>query len=481
MPPGTVVGGKFVIDTLVGSGAMSLVYRARHSELDEYVALKFLRRGWQDNGEIRARFTREAKAVAKLTSEHAARVLDVARTDDGVPFLVMEYLEGEDLGATLNRGRVAVRDGVDWTIEACDALAEAHVHGIVHRDVKPENLFLVRRHGRLQVKLLDFGVSKMALTGAVDSRVDVSKTTSLIGTPLYMAPEQVRTSASSDARSDIWALGAVLYELLAGRPPFLADTLPEVCALILEGGYVPLAALRPDVSEDLSAIVDRCLTKNADQRFQSVADLALALLPFAHPRKHADVERLTRIQRLAGLSSAQVASIPPSPDGSLLPEIPRQSAVPVLEPEPRRAPSPALSSSSAPVSTTSSHPTKPSRRWLVAVLILLGVAAGTLLAVFRGHATATAGPPAGSATPPAPAKATTAAETPAPAATPSTEQGDVAPEPSASAPSKGTTERPSARKYEPRREPLPAKPAKPAEPAEAPPPTKPKLEIRLER
>ena len=162
--PGQVIAGKYVIESLLGRGAMGVVMRARHAELDEAVALKLLKSTWMDQPEILARFAREARAVVKLRSEHAARVFDVGRTDAGVPFMVMELLEGEDLAAVLLRDSVDVDTAVDWVLEACDALAEAHVNGIVHRDVKPENLFLVQRHGRGRVKLLDFGVSKVALT-----------------------------------------------------------------------------------------------------------------------------------------------------------------------------------------------------------------------------------------------------------------------------------------------------------------------------
>ncbi|MCC6897430.1 MAG: serine/threonine protein kinase [Polyangiaceae bacterium] len=326
--PGQVVAGKYVIESVVGRGAMGIVVRARHAELDEPVALKFLRAAWVGEPELVARFAREARAVVKLRSEHAARVLDVGKTDDGTPFMVMELLEGEDLAAVMRRGAIDVADAVDWVLEACDALAEAHVNGIVHRDVKPENLFLIERHGRGQVKLLDFGVSKTALTGGAVADA-LHETTSMVGTPLYMSPEQVRRSRDADPRADIWSLGCVLYELLSHRPPVLADSLPEVCALILEAEPTPVRELRPEVDERLADVIARCLAKHPGDRYPCIAELAMDLLPFAHRRQHGTVEHITRIQRLAGLTRVHLASVAPGPSDRASAPLPIPPSAPV--------------------------------------------------------------------------------------------------------------------------------------------------------
>lgn len=326
--PGQVIAGKYVIESVVGRGAMGVVVRARHTELDEPVALKFLQSSWVGEPELVARFAREARAVVKLRSEHAARVLDVGKTTDGTPFMVMELLEGEDLAAVMRRGTIDVADAVDWVLEACDALAEAHVNGIVHRDVKPENLFLVERHGRGQIKLLDFGVSKVALTGGAVQEV-LHETTSMVGTPLYMSPEQVRRSRDADPRSDIWSLGCVLYEFVTHRPPFLADSLPEVCALILESEPTPVRELRPEVDEGLADVIARCLAKHPDDRYPCIAELAMDLLPFAHRRQHGTVEHITRIQRLAGLTRVHLASVAPGASDRASAPQPMPPAAPV--------------------------------------------------------------------------------------------------------------------------------------------------------
>lgn len=284
---GSVVEGKFVIERLIAQGGMGAVMAARHLVLDDRVALKFLRREGEG---ARARFQREARAAVKLKGPHVARVIDYGETSQAQSYIVMEYLEGEDLGHVLDRGRVPdVRDAATWIVEACDALAEAHAQGIVHRDVKPENLFLARRAGAPpSIKLLDFGISKLA-PGA--GPTDLTQTRELLGTPLYMSPEQVRWSRTIDARTDVWSLGAVLYELLAGKPPFDAQSVTALCAMIVEDQPTPLEVFRSDVPAALEQAVLRCLAKRADARFQDVSELARALLPFAHPRVAIEVER----------------------------------------------------------------------------------------------------------------------------------------------------------------------------------------------
>ncbi|MCC6217213.1 MAG: serine/threonine protein kinase [Polyangiaceae bacterium] len=309
---GDVVAGKFRVDRVIAHGGMGIVVEAMHLELDERVALKFLKPEALENETVLQRFKREAKAAAKLKGEHVMRVLDVGVTEPGqVPYIVMEYLEGQDLGNLLQGAPLPIREIVGWVIQACEALAEAHARGIVHRDIKPENLFLVDTgHGPGSIKLLDFGISKVAIGVSPLDDPNVFQTREMLGTPIYMSPEQVRSTRAVDARTDIWSLGAVLYELLAGRPPFTGATVMEVCAQVLENRPVPVHELRPEVGDALSRIVSRCLEKDPSARFQSVAELAVALFAYADPRTQASVERIGAMLAKVGVETPDLGSIP---------------------------------------------------------------------------------------------------------------------------------------------------------------------------
>ena len=295
---GEVVAGKYLVERVLGAGGMAFVLSARHLELDQCFALKFLDKRFLGNARITERFTQEARAASQIRSEHVARVYDVG-LHEGAPFFVMEHLEGRDLCAVLlSGGPLRVEDAVEYVMQACEALAVAHCHGVVHRDIKPENLFLVERHGLPSVKLLDFGISKVALTGAeAPSRLTGELT---LGTPCYMSPEQIRSTATVDARSDQWSLGVVLYELLAGIEAFRADSVSAMCAAVLETEPSPLGDLCPDVPPGLAAVIERCLVKDPAGRFTDVAELAQALLPFAPSRALVSVERSSSIMRAAG-------------------------------------------------------------------------------------------------------------------------------------------------------------------------------------
>jgi eukaryotic-like serine/threonine-protein kinase len=282
--PGDVVEGKYRIEQLIGSGGMAWVFRATHLPLQKLVAIKFLRfDSAADNTEALARFRREGLTAASIAGDATARVLDFGTLESGAPFLVMEYLEGCDLDRLIGeRRRLSVETAVHFAVQACEGLAETHAAGIVHRDLKPSNLFLTRSSdGALRMKLLDFGVSKFE---APSSEGIMTSTGALIGSPVYMSPEQMRSSRDVDHRSDIWSMGVILYELLAeGRSPFMASTLPEICARILDQKPAPLASVRPQIPRALEAIVLRCLEKAPGRRFQTVADLADALVPFGTP------------------------------------------------------------------------------------------------------------------------------------------------------------------------------------------------------
>ncbi len=466
---GDVIADKYVVEEVIGDGGMGTIVKALHRELDEFVAIKLVKAAWLAEPAVLSRFSREARAVAKLKGEHVARVLDVGKTAQGVPFMVMEYLEGDDLGAILRHGPASIQDAVDWIIEACDALGEAHTHQITHRDIKPENLFLVQRHGRASVKLLDFGISKTAL-GKDDNLHETSR---MLGTPLYMSPEQVRASASTDHRSDIWALGAVLYELLAGVPPFVAETLPEVCAMILEDIPPGLSQFRTDVPPELEQAVFRCLAKRPEERFQSVAEMAIELLPLAHPRQHATVEHLARVMRLAGVAAPVLSSVPPAAAADRL----------SLTGEPARAYGITPGAFQRNAETVAMPLTRRKRRWALplALLALLVAATGITLALWRSPATKAAAPPtptlAASLKPRVAAPLQLSSASPLPSAP----DPGSSPSPGASAPT-APTGTPSARRAGPRVAPRPApRPKQESAPSSTPPPAKPKLEIRMER
>ena len=239
--PGSVLAGKCRVEKIIGQGGMGVVVEARHIALDERVALKFLLGEYAHHPEAATRFLREARAAVKIKSEHVARVSDVGTLDSGAPYMVMEFLDGSDLSKVLEtRGTLPIDDAVDFLIQGCEAIAEAHSYGIVHRDLKPANLFLSKRpNGNLIVKVLDFGISKTA-ESAVDN---LTKTTAAMGSALYMSPEQMQQTRGVDHRTDIYALGVALYELLAGKQPFYADTLPQLCAEVLTGTPTPIRRL----------------------------------------------------------------------------------------------------------------------------------------------------------------------------------------------------------------------------------------------
>jgi len=320
---GAVLAGKYRVDKVLGIGGMGVVVAAHHIQLDDRVAIKFLLPETLGNGDAVMRFAREARAAVKIKSEHVARVTDVGTLENGAPYMVMEYLEGSDLSAWLaEHGRLPVEQAVDLLLQACEAIAEAHALGIVHRDLKPANLFVARLPGGVQsVKVLDFGISKMTGFSASGGESSATKTSALLGSPLYMSPEQMRSSKDVDARGDIWALGVILYELLAGAAPFLADTMPELVFKIVDGAPVPLSDVRPDVPPGLAALILRCVEKDRAKRFQTVGDLAGALAPFAPRKSRASIERIVQVMQAAGMSASAPAStstLPPAPSSAAL-------------------------------------------------------------------------------------------------------------------------------------------------------------------
>jgi serine/threonine-protein kinase len=305
---GDVIDGRYRVERVLGVGGMGVVVAAHHMQLDEKVALKFLVPEALGNAEAVARFAREAQAAVKIKSEHVARVIDVGTLESGAPFIVMEYLEGEDLAAWIaQRGVLPIEQAVEFLLQACVAVADAHALGIVHRDLKPANLFCVRRSdGQLSIKVLDFGISKMTDARKATSG-SLTRTTSVMGSPLYMSPEQMRTPKDVGTQADIWALGVILFELLTGKHAFEAESVMDLAIKVANDPPPRIQTFRPDVPEALEAVILKCLQKDRRQRYANVAELAVDLLPFGPKRARGSVERISGIIQAAGLSSTALA------------------------------------------------------------------------------------------------------------------------------------------------------------------------------
>ena len=283
--PGTVLAGKYRVDGVLGQGGMGVVLAATHLTLGKLVALKLMRPDLAVDKGAAQRFVREARAASLLRSEHIVRVIDLDTLPDGAPYIAMEYLEGEDLGALLaRRGPIPAHEAATYILQVCEAIAEAHAAGIVHRDLKPANLFLTQRANTPCVKVLDFGVSKIIANSPLSDDVASTDTKSLVGSPHYMAPEQLISAKSVDPRTDVWALGCILYELVSGTSPFASsNALAQVLASILRDNATPLVERCPDLAPGFVAIVERCLEKDPARRFQRVDELAAALAALATP------------------------------------------------------------------------------------------------------------------------------------------------------------------------------------------------------
>lgn len=315
--PGEVLLGKYRLERVLGAGGMGAVFSAKHLALGQRVAIKFLRGQAATDPAVVERFSREAWAASRIQSEHVARVTDVGTTSQGVPFLVMEHLSGEDLESLVSRGPLPVRDAVQYLLQAGEALAEAHQLGIVHRDLKPGNLFVTRRaDGSAWIKVLDFGISKIA--GAAK----LTETSALVGSPLYMAPEHLRAEPI-DQRADIWGLGVILFELLVGEPPFGGESLPQICTQILHGKPKPLR--RSDVPAGLVRVVMRCLEKLPDDRYADLGELALALSPFAGDEGQGSVRFIKNVAERASIEAMPTLTTEVPPGSLDHPELAQSS------------------------------------------------------------------------------------------------------------------------------------------------------------
>jgi serine/threonine-protein kinase len=338
MPPvreGDVVAGKYRVERVLGAGGMGIVVAASHLHLQQRVAIKFLLPGVVAGPEAIARFLREARAAARIQSEYVARVLDAATLEDGTPFMVMEFLEGRDLAALLaERGPLPLEEAVGYVLQACEGIAEAHAAGIVHRDLKPSNFFLCERGGgRKTVKVLDFGVSKVAGGSATQPELSLTGSSAFLGSPLYMSPEQMASAKEVDERADIWSLGVTLFELVSGRVPFGGDSVTEVIAGVLQKPPLSLREVGRGLPPAFEAALARSLEKPREQRYQNVAEFAAAVAPFGPRHAALSVER---ISDALGATRAAGAALPSGLAKTM--EAPATTAQPVSSD--RREPTP---------------------------------------------------------------------------------------------------------------------------------------------
>lgn len=319
LPAGSILDEKYRTERVLGQGGMGIVVLAHHLGLDEKVAVKLLNPGALSSPGAETRFLQEARIAAKLRSPYAVRILDVGRDRErGLPYIVMEYLEGHNLGEP--PAPMPISEAVDSIVETCAALAEAHRLGIVHRDIKPQNLFCMQNDsGDAQIKLLDFGISKS------ENSLSQTSTSHVLGTPSYMSPEQLRTTKSVDARSDIWSIGVTLHALLAGSPPWMGETSAVIAAKILRDAPPTLRDSLTGAPEPLERIILRCLEKDPSARYDDVGALAEELAPFGGPRSHRAIAILRSRQSLAGdsrnarSSSSNSESPKPSSAGAFAP------------------------------------------------------------------------------------------------------------------------------------------------------------------
>jgi eukaryotic-like serine/threonine-protein kinase len=378
--PGELIGEKYRVVGLLGVGGMGAVVTATQLDLGRRVAIKLMPPRAARRPAAVERFLREARAASAIENDHVVRVFDVGKSATGTPFMVMEHLDGVTLGTLVaRRGPLPVAEAIDIVLQTSIAVAECHARGIVHRDLKPDNVMVLERPGqRGFVKVLDFGVSKADWLEADAELGRLTHTMEMLGTPTYMSPEQVRSSKSVDPRTDIWAIGVLLYELLSGRPPFSAGSVPALSAMIVSDDPAPLVAQRSDVSLELERVIRRCLEKLPGRRPASVAELTELLLPFASSASLGWVER---IRGIAGADLPRISSLPPPP-------APSPSA-----PEPARAP--------VRLDTTGTWGATPLRRFtpraikaaIVAAVAVLTGGALAWSALSHGGASGGAGPP----------------------------------------------------------------------------------------
>ena len=325
---GDVIADRYRIDSVLGQGAMGLVVAATHVELRKPRAIKFMLPEAMHDRESVERFLREARAAAELKSQHAVKIHDVARLPTGEPYIVMEFLEGIDFRTLMKERRVLpVAEAVSYVIQACEAIAEAHEAGIVHRDLKPANLFLARGVGGAPcVKVLDFGIAKVNDSQAPPDEVHLTRTHVVLGSPLYMSPEQIISTKYVDGRSDLWSLGVLLYSLVTGELPFRGESAQVVFASIQRDPPPPPSLWSRELPAEVEHVILRCLEKDPARRYATATELAAALAPFAverpglAPASHrdlSDTQLPTQVWRSSGPQSSSSGSGHLSSSGGL--------------------------------------------------------------------------------------------------------------------------------------------------------------------
>jgi len=417
---GDLLVGKYRVERVHRRGALGLTLEALHTQLGQRVAVRLLSADPKAYPEAAARFLRGARLAVQFQNEHTARIIDVGCLESGAPYIVAELLSGSDLQRVLKvRDSLPISEAVDFMLQACEGLAEAHAHHIVHRNLKPTNLFLTRREGVRKVAVLDFGVSEDPLS---DIAINLGSTQGASKALSYLAPEQIREPATVDARADIWALGAILHEMLTGCRLHEAQATPALLAMIAADSPVPLSHLRPDAPLELEAVILRAVAKDREARYSNIGEFAEALRPFASEEGQ---EAISRIAKALGRRAAR--SLPPPLPGGARPN----AIVHVARP------------AKAPAAAASAPSNANSRRWLELALTGAGLAtAGALGVFFAVHtmegalaaaiapravvadlspalpASAAGTPPALAATPQAPAVQLPVASPPAVAVTP---------------------------------------------------------------
>lgn len=418
---GELIADKYRVVEILAAGGMGVVVAAEHVQLGQRYAVKFLLSDAQHAQSVE-RFLREARAAACIESTRVCRVFDCGTLPDGSPYMVMEHLVGHDLGHELKtRGRLPVGETVDLLLQALEGIAEAHAVGIVHRDLKPSNLFLCQKPGRArEVKVLDFGISKLMATDE-STEEDLTATATMLGSPRYMSPEQVQNAKNVDARTDIWSLGVILYQLLDGKSPFAGTTMGETIGKVLLHVPPPIRETRSDVPDGIGQVIDRCLERDRERRYRNVAELALALAPFGTPASQPSVQRITALL-VGGQLGAPAAALGPAPASP--PPRPPPPEEELTRPMQRRAATDDLTVGTVgPVTQAAAAEFRPKRRGLlvaVGALALLGAGAVLALALARSSPSSTAPASQVAAAPPVPAPPPSAAPAvePAPSVTP---------------------------------------------------------------
>jgi len=375
-PPtvGDVVAEKYRLLRTLGRGGMGRIFAAEHLALDTTVALKFMHPHLAREPASVKRFAREARAAATLKSPYAARIIDVDQVPSGELYIVMEYLEGESLETVATKGRgMPTVEAVTYMLQACDALAEAHDRGIIHRDVKPANLFRTTGNtGEPIVKVLDFGLAR-----SVEGDINLSREGQVVGTPQYMSPEQISGRRDLDGRTDVWSMGVTLYELLAGHPAYRASSASATFTQILYGTPTSLLKHRPDVPAAVVAVIERCMMRSASDRFANVRELAVAL--------EASIDGAA--QRALSSPAQAYAQTAVSPCHPFLPS--PVASVPVLfdlrRTQPSYTPAPMTMSSSVELAPKSEPTVRQTMLAALAGPALIAVAAG-VMAILLGTA-----------------------------------------------------------------------------------------------